>query len=172
MRRAATLALATLCLGLCALGQEIPTPPDHYAAFDPFFEGQIVETLEDGGVIKIEPVPIIPFREMVRGEGERRGTWIEFRYAKGWVFFDGPEDGPQRRYNLREGRSRLEVGQIIAVGREPTEGGGWDHTSIKAWSGGRGRSGGRVLSIDTQVRLHGWILARVTPFREGRREGS
>ena len=141
-------------------------PPDHYAALDPFFEGEIVAIREGGGVIKIAPVQMIPdVGEMVLGDGERRGTWIELRYAKGWVFFDSPEDGPQERYSLRDGRSRFEVGQIIAIGREPTEGGGWDRTSIQ------GLTGGGAFSAGTQVRLRGWILARVTPFREDREKG-
>ena len=50
VRCAATLALATLFLGLGALGQEIPMPPDHYAALDPFFEGEIVAIREGGCV--------------------------------------------------------------------------------------------------------------------------
>jgi hypothetical protein len=149
-----------------APGQKIVTPPDHYAALDPFFEGEIVAIREGGGVIKIATVQMSPdIGEMVPGGDAGRGTWIELRYANGWVFFDSPGDEPQRRYNLRDGRQRFEIGQIIAIGREPTEGGGWDRTSI----GGLTRGG--AFSAGTQVRLRGWVLARVTPFREDRGEG-
>jgi len=82
-----------------------------------------------------------------------RTAVLELRYAKGWMYFDNPHGGEQRRYNLREGRRRLRIGQLIQIGRANDFRGGHESNTISL---------GGVQA--TQVLFEGWILARVNPY--------
>lgn len=85
---------------------------------------------------------------------------IELRYAKGWVYFDDPEGGGQLRVTLKEGRERLRVGQFIEIGRSKEFRGGYDSSSVQV-----GGPNGTVIT-STQWTFKGWLLIRVTPFRD------
>lgn len=162
MRSAAILLL----LGLGAAQQSMPEPPEHYAAIETWIEGEIVAMEHAGGVLHVVPTdPSDPrsdqsARSLARGGPQPdagsgdRAALLELRYAKGWMYFDDPDGGEQRRYNLREGRQRLRLGQHVAIGRANDFRGG--HESSRVNLGGM---------ITTRFQFEGWILVRVSPFR-------
>lgn len=139
--------------------QKLPPLPDRYAALDPWIEGEIVEVRESGGVLRLASVRLPPGS---RGRDvlfdDRATTWVELRYAKGLVYFDDPEGGPQLRMSLKDGHEHFEVGQLIEIGRSTQFQGGFDRTSISIGNRGRQISG-------SALRFRGWIMIRVNQFR-------
>lgn len=95
-----------------------------------------------------------------RGDGllhDEPSTWVELRYANGWVYFDVGGRGEQERLTLREGRARFAVGQRIEIGRSTEFRGGYDRQGIQVNTPSGVASG-------TQLRFKGWILVRLGGF--------
>jgi hypothetical protein len=95
--------------------------------------------------------------------GDRAGTAVELRYAKGWVYFDDPDGGPQERVPLREARSRFRVGQMIEIGHSTIYSGGYDRGRIQLMTAGG------IVTV-AQFKFRGTILLRVNPYRSADNE--
>lgn len=136
-----------------------PDPPEHYAAIQTWIQGRIVEIDKSGGVLRLVNADASePLARPPEPGGRVPATIVvELRYAKGWMYFDDPDGGPQQRFVLREGRNRLKIGQLIEIGRSNDYRGGVERQSVGANSG-RWSAGG------THMKFEGWILVRVNEF--------
>ncbi|NKB87688.1 MAG: hypothetical protein GKS06_05655 [Acidobacteria bacterium] len=149
--RPSVTLLAIALLG--AAQRQVPQPPENYFGLDAWFGGEIVELADSNGAMRLRYSDSLGIagpglgglranaRGLSVGESE---SWVELRYAKGWIYFDDPESDGQRRFNLRDGRRRLRPGHLVEIGRYQELGGGHEV------------HGGRV-------RLEGWVLVRVSP---------
>lgn len=156
--RTALLCAMALVWGSAAQ-QTPPKPPEHYAAIETWVQGKIVEIDRSAGLVRIVPADaadaFVRSREVM---GRVPGTTLlELRYAKGWVYFDDPDGGPQQRFVLREGRKRLEIGQLIEIGGSNDYRGG-----VQGQRAGIGNS--RQAIGGAYMKFEGWILVRVNDF--------
>jgi len=145
--------------------QSAPDPPEYYAALDAWIGGEIVRIDESRGQLTIAPLDELRersprSRNLV--DRERPVALVELRYAKGWAYFDD-EGNQQIRLTLKEGRSRLRVGQFVEIGRAKGFHGGYDRSSVQV-----NGSMGTVVNA-TKWTFRGWIPMRVSPFRETER---
>jgi hypothetical protein len=142
--------------------QSMPTPPEYYAALEEWIEGEIVGIDDSRGQLTIAPLRELGERSTQSRnliDRERPVAIIELRYAKGWAYFDDESD-QQIRLTLKEGRSRLRVGQIVEIGRADSFRGGYDRSTVQV----RNSLGAAVTA--TKWTFKGWVLVRVTGFRE------
>jgi hypothetical protein len=146
-----------------AAQEEPPRLPDEYGALDAWISGEIVEMDSSRGRLVLAPLRELRQRSARSADAFDREppvALIELRYAKGWVYFDDPEGPGQLRVTLKEGRDRLRVGQFIEIGRSTEFRGGYESSSVQV----NGPMGTVVTS--TQWTFKGWLLIRVTPFRD------
>lgn len=145
-----------------AAQEEPPRPPDEYGALDAWISGEIVEVDSAGGRLMLAPLRELRQRSRRASAAFDREpplALIELRYAKGWIYFDRSEGKDQVRVTLKDGRERFQVGELIEIGRAKEFHGGYDRSSVQI----NGPIGSMVTS--TQWTFKGWVLIRVTPFR-------
>lgn len=153
--------------------------PEHYAATEVYVQGEIVEVLDGGFTLLLDErtdedlfgpfgdtgggaSPGQSFDSFI-GIGAEGLTIVQLGSAQGWLFFDDPDGGPQRRIRLIEGRDLLRPGYVIQVGRAPGRPSSASHAPVSA-QGRTGRSaGGSSLEFRTRKRvaIEGWVFVRL-----------
>lgn len=155
-----TALVCAMALGAGFAPQKSPPRPlEHYAAIEIWTQGEIVEIDEAAGVLRLIPADVSDASTRSTEVGGRvpHTIVVELRYAKGWMYFDDPDGGPQQRFVLREGRRQLRLGQFIEIGRSNDYRGGVESQSI-------GINNGPWSAGGTYMKFKGWILVRVNDF--------
>lgn len=152
--------------------------PDHYSALRTYIEGAVLEVSADGTTLLIEqqnPIELVapgdPLERDPRNamasdsmdELQRGLARVSLRHAKGWVFIDDPDGGPQRRVRLADFRLQFRPGHVIEIGAAPglKSGASEGHGQIQT-AGGRGSS---QTSTGLVVTISGWVYIRLNAWR-------
>lgn len=175
-----------LAFGAMAQSQEEPPEipsgvPEHYPALRIYAEGEILEVLDGGRVLRI----LAPAQDgHLFGDGRsdprdpfgsggvrsltnmpRRGeVVVSLRNAHGWLFIDDPDGGAQERVRLDYGRDVFAPGQFIEIGPAPGLPSEAADASIHSQT--------TIFGLTTSVRIvlsvsvNGWVYIRLNRFKE------
>lgn len=156
-----------------------PSVPEHFAASDPYIQGQIVEVLDGGLTLMLEErsdtdlfgpfgdtgggsSPGDSFESFIGIEGGGL-TLVTLGRAQGWLFFDDPDGGPQRRIRLIEARDLFRPGYVVQIARAPGMPSSASHAPVSAQGRSRKNPAGSFIEFRTRKRvtIEGWLYVRL-----------
>lgn len=191
-----TLALCLASLPAAAaqerdrFDQEVPRGvPEHYVAADVYIQGEIVEVLDGGFTLLLDErgdedlfgpfggtgggsTPGQSFESFI---GIEPGglTVVHIEAAQGWLFFDDPEGGPQRRIRLLDARDLFQPGHVVQIGRAPGRPSSASHAPVSAQGRSPRGAGGSFIEFRTRKRvaIEGWVFVRLNSAGVDRDDG-